>query len=268
MEEVYFAPRDESFVRYIKSLLQRGRLAPHYMDILVNEENLKEFGKAFTSKSADEVNNYEVYEQMGDIGLNAFIVKYMYKRFPKLKCVDGVKIVARLRINYGDKETLYRLGDKLGFWPYISASQDFRNRMKKHLIEDVFESFIGCVEYLLDTYFRPGVGSGIIHDILKSVYDEIDISLKYEDLYDAKTRLKELFDRYKNELGTLQYREDKKDNIVTSSVIISKPGINNWVFLGQANIKADAQQKAAKKAIQYLESRGFKKDIPEIYTKI
>jgi len=168
---------------------------------------MKSYGQAFTASSADPVNNYERFEQIGDVTANKFIVWYAYKRFPQLNCTDGVKVVARLRINYGSKQFFAPLGESLGFWDYISAQEDgkakgmkYRNRQKKDLLEDCIESFIGCTEYLLDQAFRPGVGYGIVYDILSSIFDEIPMSLKYDDLYDPKTRLKQTFDAY-SQLG-------------------------------------------------------------------
>ena len=101
----------------------------------------------------------------------------------------------------------------LNFWPFISAAiegternQKYRNRNKKDLLEDVLEAFIGCTEYLLDEAFRPGVGYGIVYDILESIFNELPMSLEYEDLYDAKTRLKETtdFKDLKALIGTLK----------------------------------------------------------------
>jgi hypothetical protein len=57
--------------------------------------------------------------------------------------------------------------------------------------------------------FCEGVGYAIVYTILKSIFDNMNISLKYEDLYDAKTRLKELCDMYKTQLTNLNYKYEK-----------------------------------------------------------
>ena len=77
------------------------------------------------------------------------------------------------------------------------------------MLEDCVESFIGVTEMMIDDVCRPGVGHAVVYDILKSIFDEIAISLKYEDLYDSKTRLKELFDYHKTTLGKLKYRNER-----------------------------------------------------------
>tara|TARA_A100001011_G_C14311331_1_gene845735 strand:- start:2387 stop:3256 length:870 start_codon:yes stop_codon:yes gene_type:complete len=261
----------EGFKELIQSLLQKGKIKQHYIEELLNEDNMLKFNKAFTSKTANEEENYEIYEQLGDLSANKFIVWYAYRRFPQLDCPLGVKVVARLRINYGSRQTFSMIGEKLGFWPYITADMEERNRSKKDLLEDCVESFIGCVEDILDKKFRPGVGYAIVYDILSSIFDEIPISLRYEDLYDAKTRLKELFDSY-SELGSWKFNETRnpETNMVTSQLLMTyntPKGLSKEEVIGYgvAAKKADAQQEAAKVGLENLNKAGWKKSISEEY---
>ena len=85
-------------------------------------------------------------------------------------------------------------------------------------MEDALEAFVGVTEYLIDSELRQSVGYAIVYDILASIFDDMTISLKYEKLYDSKTRLKELFDVYGEQLGVLKYIEKKTDMITTSNV--------------------------------------------------
>ena len=231
---------------------------------------MKIYNEVFTSTTAHPVNNYEVYEQLGDISANKFIVWYMYQRFPQLQCSKAVKIVARLRINYGAKQSFAPISESLGFWYFISASEDERNRNKKSLLEDTFEAFIGAVETIVDTRFRRCAGYSIIYNILENIFNNINISLKYEDLYDCKTRLKELFDFYGVEqFGMIKY-ETKKDleNKLNTTIVyqILKNG-QQQIKLGEgiASLKPDSEQRAASKAIQYLNTRGYHKPVDEMY---
>jgi len=268
-------------------LLQRGKLKPKYIDILTNESAMKYYGYAFTAASADSLNNYERFEQIGDVSANKFIVWYAYRRFPQLDCTSGVKVVARLRINYGAKETFAPLAEKLGFWDYISAASEgtkkntkYRDRHKKDLLEDTFEAFIGCTEYLLDKGYRTGVGYAIVYDILKSIFDDLDISLRFEDLFDAKTRLKETFDMFQ-ELGELVYldtRQEAQDNRYTQTIStvyqvargadkhMKFPG-RGWIKLGEgiSSRKGDAEQQAAENALILLKHNGIYREPPPEY---
>jgi dsRNA-specific ribonuclease len=87
---------------------------------------------AFTSSSADEQYNYEPFEQMGDSTIGKFIVWSSYEKFPQLRGKsEAVEIVARMKINLGSKDNLYQIAENLGFWPFISASEELRLRAKK-----------------------------------------------------------------------------------------------------------------------------------------
>lgn len=298
--EIYLGFRGDDFKQIIMGLLDRGLLKPKYIDLLTNENNMKEYGIAFTAASADPVNNYERYEQLGDLSANKFIVSYAYDRFPQIDCTQGVKIAARLRIIYGAKQTFAPLGERLGFWPYISAqvagtekNQKYRTRDKKALLEDAFEAFIGCTEYLLDKTYRRGVGYAIVYDILSSIFNELPMSLRFEDLYDSKTRLKETFDKFK-QLGKWDYvyqRESIGDEGYTQAIATVyriPPGINHrpaevadpisgemvkrprqgWevIGIGKSSNQDDAEQKAAAQGIETLRMEGFYRKPPEIYT--
>lgn len=302
--KLYLGSRNDDFKNMIIELLKKGKLKPKYIEQLTNEKGMEAYNYAFTARTADPVNNYERFEQIGDVTANKFIVWYAYRRFPQLDCTEGVKVVARLRINYGAKQFFGPLGEKLGFWPFISAAEDgternqyYRNRNKKDLLEDCLESFIGCTEHLLDKAFRPGVGYAIVYDILSSIFDNIPMSLKYKDLYDAKTRLKETFDAYKD-LGGWYFKDTREEiegpvdgsNYILAHAVLylMPPGTpqqpskikigagpkdyeiiahKGWKQLGTgtASKKGDAQQKAAEEGIKTLKKMGFFKEPPEEY---
>lgn len=269
---IYLGNRGEDFKTLIIRVLKKaGDLADGYIETLTNDESMVEFGKAFTSEQVDSMNNYQVYEQLGDLSGNKFIVHYIYNKFPQLNCAEGVKVAARLKINYGSRQSFFKLADDLGFWPFISATNDIRQRKKKDLLEDVFEATLGVTEMLVDQHFGFGKGWELVYNVLKCIFDNMNISLKYEDLYDSKTRLKELFDMFGDKLGTLMYREEKEEvlNGLTTSRVYRQTPNRHKVLIGegQASRKADAQQAAASIALVNLEKQGFKKHAPRVYTK-
>lgn len=283
---IYIANRESQFREFICNLLKKQQIAEKYISTITDDEGMLEYGKAFTSKTIDAENNYEVYEQLGDAVGKKFIIKYFYQRFPLLKCPDGVKIVARLNINYGAKQSFFEIAKNLGFWQFISATNELRRKQMKSLCEDVFEAFLGVTEFLLDTRIMDGVGYPIVSTLLKSIFDDMPISLRYEDLYDAKTRLKELFDMYEDRLGPLQYVDDRKDELFISRVYrvdggkyeIKHNGTVNknriiggrMILIGEgiASLKSDAQQKASETALLTLNSQGHRKRSPPFYSLI
>jgi dsRNA-specific ribonuclease len=279
--EIYLGSRGDDFIEFIRSLLERGKLNNEYIKQMTTENNMKVYADAFTAISADPVRNWEVLEQLGDLSINKFIVSYMYHRFPQIRCTEGVKVAARLRINYGSKDSFFNIANKLGFWKYISADVNDRSRKMKPLIEDAFEAFIGATEQILDNKHLIGVGYSVVYDILANIFDKIDISLKYEDLYDAKTRLKELFDINSGTLGVLIYENNKSEiDMVTNSTVYRIVGgraegkkANRKIVggtsivlgKGTASLQADAEQKAATAGLSKLKKEGYTKTVPLFY---
>jgi dsRNA-specific ribonuclease len=127
---------------------------------------------------------------------------------------------------------------------------------------------------MIDEKIRHNVGYAIVYEILHSVFETVNISLKYEDLYDAKTRLKELFDLYNkgdSNIGTLQYEETKDlETRLTTSLVYQKISPTQRILLGQgvASLKADAQQRAASAGIYKMNSKGYVKQVPPIYISL
>jgi dsRNA-specific ribonuclease len=294
IQGIHLGNRGKSFKKFITNLLKLGKLKEEHIKLLTTKESMLCYGSAFTSETVDDVNNYQFYEQFGDLVANKFIVQYFYRRFPQLKCKEGVKVVARLRINYGSVNTFQKIADDLGFWDYISASNELRTNKKKSLLEDVFEAFLGVTEDILDTRVN-GLGYCNAYKILKTIFDKMDISLKYEDLYDAKTRLKELFDLHHESLGPLKYEERKvennnvpavsvnairldgamykknEDGTLTTAIIAVNRNLR-WskvvIGTGNAPTKAEAEQKSAENALETLSNQGYIKKRPYIYSKL
>jgi len=276
---VYTGIRGDAFKDLIIGLLKRAKLSKKYINILTDDESMGQWNTAFTAQSANEFNNQEPYENLGDVTANKFIIWYAYRRFPQLFCPLGVKVAARLRINYGARQSFSQIADNLGFWFYISASVEERATKKKDLLEDSVEAMCGVVEHILDSRTRQGVGNAIVYDILKSIFDDIPISLQYNDLFDPKTRLKELFDAYPD-LGTWEWKDTREEkhgsgnSVIRMNVsnIFHHPKNRNGsrgprIFLGkgEAPRKQDSQQVAAEAALKTLNAKGWVKAIPKEY---
>ena len=267
------------FVDFLKNTFKKLDLPKKYADILMSPDSLRRFEDVFTSSSVDIKNNYEIYEQLGDVSINKFIVWYTYDRFPQLKThYAGVRIAARIRINLCSSSTFSELAEKLHFEPYITTHTDILAFKRQDLLEDVFEAFFGCIEHILDENFKSGYGYMMISDMLRVLFDDLDISLKYEDLYDAKTRIKELFD-YLRGLGycyNLKYRDSRnEDKIFVSFLNLERiklsPGKQEKylrdppITQGKGKTKIEAQQNASECMINILKSRSYTKPLPQYY---
>lgn len=234
-----------NFEQLIISVLSRSNLKHDAMKIFTREIYL--FKTAFTAPSHDEFDNYEVLEQLGDATFTNFLVTYFYSRFPQLDCPNGVKVVARLKINYSSKQTFAQIAEKLGFWPFIQASKTDKDTHKKSLLEDTLEAFIGATVKIIDSRVKNvGVGYVIAYRILKSIFDEMPIPLSYEDLFDPKSRLKEYFDKNKN-LGVLKYTHNSTTKTTKLYAVVGTT--EHLLQTAVGNLKGIAEQTAAQKAI-------------------
>ena len=73
---IYNGSRGSDFKELIFNLLKEAKLKMHYIKVLLDDDSMAFYSKAFTSDTADIENNYEVFEQLGDISANKFIVHH------------------------------------------------------------------------------------------------------------------------------------------------------------------------------------------------
>ncbi len=275
---LYYGARDKAFQEFLIKIIKYTGIEEPLIKKYVNDETLPYFNRAFTSKSADEVNNYENFEQMGDATIGKFIVWNSYEKFPQIReNPSAVEIVARMKINLGSKDNLSTIAENLGLWPYITATEDERFRSKKKLLEDVFEALIGVIEYIFydysdPNYSQPGLAYQLVYSILSKLFEPYILKIDYS-LVDPKNRLKGVFDQYKEILGSEAiYKSTSFKTIDPNNkvIYIFKTKVydnkNNFLGEGTASNKKDSEKKAAEVAILTLEKKGYKKTVPSFYS--
>lgn len=242
----------------LKTFLQSTNIKDEYISILV--QGIAEYRKAFTAPSIDADDNYEIYELLGDSTANEALVYYFYYLFPQLRCKNGPKIISRLKINYANTESFSKFAEEFNFLPYIKALPEELADLDKRaaIMEDVFEAFLGVTKILLAEHTGyVGVGNQIVYNIIKSLMDRRNILLSPEELYDTKTRLKEVFDRknIRDQYGTLKYQyiDQPRKKVEIYFVFQGRP---QKISEGFGNIRAVQEKEAAAKALKYLEERG------------
>nr|UOX61032.1 MAG: RNaseIII [Diabrotica toursvirus 3a] len=252
---------DKNFFSFLKNIIMFS-LNEKDADRILNK-NFDKFKAAFTTRDVNGDENYEFFEQLGDLSINKFIVTYMGVRFPQLRSSNSVGVLASLRILYGSKETLSKLSEQYEFDKFIKCTNEERMDKNKfrNILEDVFEAFFGVVEFSIDNDWNfNGLGYTTVYRILSRIFDKQDISIEYENLVDAKTRLNELKDEYKI---MLQYKDFKKED----GTYITEVYVNNiFAGYGESYIKKTSQIISAQKALDWIdENLGLKKIIPERY---
>lgn len=269
--------RGNDFKLFIQSLLSRMNISKTNIEILTNKENIRYYEYAFTHRCIDEENNYEFYEILGDVTCNKIIVWYLKNRFPFLNNTKGVKVIARLKINLVSKTTFSRWSLQLGFDKYISYDLETKMKYDIDILEDCLEAFIGVSELLIDKIFRGG-GYFFCYRFLKSILDKEDISLKYHDLYDPITRLKETFDYYnslsmKNTCpfiwGTIRFENRKLEEGGQYVRLIQKQASKEETLLEDDGLcLTDIKHRLCQNYLNYLKKSGFEKPLSEYYKNI
>lgn len=277
---------DVNFTAFITKLVSELNLSNESVEYLTAPDSLEIYRIAFTHSSLDNVqaseeilhprvNIYEHYEQIGDSIIKAFMSNYFYRRFPSLwNSIEGVKIVARLMIKYGSGEVLAEIADTCGFWPQIQITTGVSSAKRRiKILEDVFEAFIGATSIIIECKLKIlGVGFVVCYKMLEGLFDRMKISLKYDELFDAKTRLKELIDVYKEKLGTIKYEATRNDqrtivSIVQKTIQDTKE-ITVVIGLAEDVIKSKAEQLASEQALTYLKLKGFSKKVQKEYNDL
>jgi len=265
---------------FVRTLLRRSAIRDEYLQIFFNPAYrcMEVYQHVFTHSSVHPFQNYEYFEILGDSTCNKSIVWYIQDRFPFLRNSDGVKVIARLRINLVSKKYFSTLASQLGFLPFISCGKEILEQREKSLLEDVFEAFFGATELLFDRIFGLGVGYFICFRILKSILDEKEISLRYEDLFDPITRLKETFDYFRAPRqicpyiwGSMAWETSKISNghhVVSLFQIDKVARRKELLSTACAPYLDEAKQGAATCFLQFLQKKGFYRPVHEYYHQI
>lgn len=274
------------FSDFLSKTLDSFPLDPETIKILKEGQQL--YRQAFTHPSADPVYNYQILEQLGDVAIGKFMVQYFYERFRHLNTTPGVKIVARLRIKYGSQQELSQLAEDLHFWDYIDLKNGISSSVRKAAImEDVFEAFIGATEVLLNQAYSKSLQTKIhslgyecVYAILKFLFDRKPITLTYEHLFDAKTRLKELCDSFsqvevKYKIKKIPIEEIEAEDIVESQnfgtrieIYLVKDGGEQLIGSACSAVKCKAEQTAAEVALETLKRLGYTKPVTKEYQEL
>jgi len=261
---IHFGDRGDAFVKMLRNVIRIGG-KEDVVEYLTTGDRLKVMGEVFTSSYINEHSNYEPYEMRGDGILGGILVNYFYERFPELEKSDGVKKIARLKILWGSRNALSKIGEKLGFFPFITAPKSLRERCKKALLEDVLESVIGAIQREVRKWKRIGVGFGLVYTIMKRVLNKERMGLRRSDLYDYKTRVKEIFDRNRS-LGKMIWERKREDGDgdeeYGKSISILKCG-RIVIGIGEGGVKGSADQNACREALRKLKEMGYNEDEEE-----
>lgn len=264
----HYSSRNKDFENFILSILKNIKFLE---ELKLDESDMYIYSKAFTDPKLS-LENYDLLETLGDNTVNKCVLWYISNRFPQLNCPEAIDILTRLKISIIKSSSYSKLAEKLGFKSFISFNKI--NYNLESILEDVFEAFFAATEIVIDKKYKKGMGFIVCYKLIAFILNQENYSLKYEDLVDAKTRLKELIDSYK--MTKIKYKTHRDINKYYSTIYELKEINRNEKIIteeipfrikGIGNDKKEAEQDVSQKFLNYYETLGFKKEIPKEYLK-
>ena len=203
----------------------------------INMDLFKEAMLHFTTKFKDHHRTYERLEFLGDSFFHLAIAEYLYKRYDEED--EGFLTRLRIRIERGD--SMAELTKILKLDNYV---QIFNISMNDHILEDVFEAFIGA--FYLNFYSR--FTTKFIISLIEK-HKNLAEMIFFDDNY------KDLLLRYFHQMkwGHPKYEDNYDDNNDKKFVSIVRNPFGKILGTGSAASKKKAEQNASKKALIKLE---------------
>lgn len=228
-----------------------GDFVVGYTNQLLDNEAMENYWvKAFTHRSVDPQNNYEKLEFYGDKVLNAAFAQYLRRRIgDELDQEKGTLLLNQ----YMSKKKQAELARNLGL-PELVRFDPEVPEVNIDIQEDVFESFAGALNNLIDDRVSPGLGYIFVFNMLPELYNDVPIVLS-EVEKDKKTLLKEIYE--KMGWGDPTYVIEPSDNpkLGPTKVTVRSP-TGDVLGVGYGPEK-DAPFAAAKAASDKLASEGI-----------
>ncbi|MCG7334082.1 ribonuclease III [Sporosarcina sp. ACRSM] len=187
----------------------------------------------------------ERLEFLGDAVLELGVSRYLYSTEPTM--TEGE--LTKLRAAIVCEPSLVKFSNELGFGNYIllgKGEEQTGGRMRPALLADVFEAFIGAL------YIDQGM-EAVTPFLEKVVFPKISVGA-FSHVMDYKSRLQEIVQQNNN--GQLQYEiiEEKGPAHAKKFVTVVRLGGHD-LGTGLGKSKKEAEQEAARHAIQELKSR-------------
>ena len=219
----YQTQEDPSLYYYRFSTSNYNALVDHIVDIintrgkfqcsrqeLVDRNDTDVFNmirRAFTHPTTGiKINNYELYEKLGDKSYNKVITQYTLRKFPELfKERLVLKKLLEVDKRYHGRDEASKMSQELGLLEYLQYDET-KFHTPESLVKlntDIFESFLYLVEKLVNIKFMIPFGYCVVYNILSSLLDEIGISARLTDNMPESQKIKEVINSVSGGIMTI-----------------------------------------------------------------
>lgn len=218
----------------IKELLER-------LSIKYNDSSLYETAfthSSFNSDANTKHHDYERLEFLGDTVVGLVVAELSFKIYPNVS--QGP--LTKMKSSLVSTPSLAKLSRKLGFAEYIKVGCSFTSEVSKadHLLEDVFEAFVGAL--YLDLGFEKA------KEFVVSMFDDLVRNYDFDALVDYKSRLQEEMQAEHRE--SVSYEVVKEIGPAHDRRFVVQVVFDGIVLgVGEGTSKKSAEQMAAKQAL-------------------
>jgi ribonuclease III len=220
----------------------------------ITPHNLELYQTALTHTSyANEQSkdSYERLEYLGDAVLELIMSEYLYS---KTNFEEG--LMTKIRAHYVCENALYEYSLRLKLNEYVllgKGEQEHGGKYRKTILADIFEAFIGAL------YLDQGlefVKKFIYTHVIPLIEDD-----KIDFFTDYKSLLQELVQTDKRSLEYVLTEETGPAHNKTFTVMVK---IDNIIYgKGIAHSKKEAEQEAARDALNKRVTQDIEKDMPK-----
>lgn len=190
-------PKYLDLVRNVIGDTCNGLMTSEEIEKMFQPHLLWRYKAAFTHKSIDNTQNYEIFELKGDSILNYVTSVYVKNRFVDVKSHIWLTNIKQTLIS---ARYLSKIGEHLHLTDYIIASQEIKellvsdSNFREGIIDDLFESLLGVIGRVADLEFCLGTSNIIIYQIVERLFDNLTIQMKWIDLVHPISIIKEIYD--------------------------------------------------------------------------
>lgn len=199
----------DQFTKIIRGILRRGRVSEKSIIEFTGEAEMILFRYAFIHRSSeindDNGNMYEMFKFVGDTLVDASVVAYIGTLYPNLV---GEMWTTRIKHRLVSDRNLANFIENVGLVPFIIYGEEIKESMIKFpdnsknkkwikMLDHIFRAFLGALTFVIDSKKAKGTGFAVVYNVVTSFFQTVHIELSYENLFDAKTRIKSLYDGLK-----------------------------------------------------------------------
>ena len=248
----------------INKILLKGNISEDVFDIKIWQQSF--IHKSYISKNSIMVypvnkkvfplqdKSNERLEWIGDTHIQSCVSYYLWNRYPD----QNEGFLTKLRSKLVKTKNLAYLANKLNLSPFLILSHhvefNCQGRTNNNILENTFEAFIGAMFEDFKNKYNKEKAYSIVYSFLITIIEKyVDIVQMVFVDENSKDQLMWYFQqKFNGEYP--KYVEDKHENDIFY-IVIYEPNTKKVVGRGKARSKKDAQQNAAKSALQYYSKK-------------